>query len=146
VKFRLQRNHSSALQGGTALECAERLLLLERETTQPEALLESLGSNRLLVLRRRLRALGLRDSGSSLECASRLLLVLTVLVETLDTNHSDHYNEDDMPPLECICDCDDVQTAQVSMRNMQGNQQFVRVALFGLTALAALSCAYLMLV
>merc|ERR1711874_688528 len=74
VRYRLKHRQSPVtpvLQGGSAAECAERLLMLELGLQSPEALLSAPGNERA-VLVRRLEAVGLRSDGSSQECAERL--------------------------------------------------------------------------
>merc|ERR1712007_22278 len=62
---------------GSALECAERLLLLEQKFT-PEQLLEKVGNESIT---QRLGALDLKRIGTPLDRAKRLLLLLDVREE-----------------------------------------------------------------
>jgi hypothetical protein len=101
VRHHLRQFQSFNLDRGTAVECAERLLLLKLDLTHPEAMLQHLGSSNLAVLRRRLRAVGLRPEGNSVECASRLLMLRDSMLETLAEEHIDCV---DMPPLELVDD------------------------------------------
>jgi hypothetical protein len=145
VRFRLQQSQPTALQGGTDAECAERLLLLQRNITRPESLLVSLGSNSLPVLRRRLGAVGLRRRGSKLECAERLLLVLSSLVESLVAESFDREGDDEMPPLEGIDGLLDPDDLRVSTSNaLNGFPHMPRrivLACSGFAVLAAIACS-----
>merc|ERR1712032_1543204 len=60
-------------QGGSDNECAERLLLHHRADLRDPEVLAAVGSE---ALQKRLSAVGLRQSGSPLEQAKRLLFVL----------------------------------------------------------------------
>lgn len=101
VRDRLRFQHPTALQIGGAVECAERLLLLELGVQTCEDLLSRGGHRDILA--RRLEAAGLRQDGSSLECAERLLLLRETPVAALGSEHStlveDGEDDDDLPPL-----------------------------------------------
>merc|ERR1712048_102464 len=106
VRLHLQHNHASAVQSGSAVECAERLLLLETNVNQPELLLKSVetaDSNGLGILQRRLKAVGLSTDGDVFACARRLVLVRNESVATLAVGQSSP-EDDELPPLEDLCD------------------------------------------
>merc|ERR1712072_1393852 len=86
VRDRLQFQHPTALQNGGAVECAERLLLLELGVRSCEDLLCARGGQRD-VLARRLEAVGLHQDGVSVDCAGRLLLLLESAVLALGPEH-----------------------------------------------------------
>jgi len=75
------------LHRGTASECAERLLLHERDSRTPYALLESVGgvSGRKLLVQR-LLAVGLKAHGEAMELAQRLLQLREKTVKELSTS------------------------------------------------------------
>merc|ERR1711957_1001808 len=75
VRDRLQYHHPAALQNAGIAECSERLLLLELGTQSSEDLLSACGGARD-VLVRRLEAVGVRQEGTSADCARRLFLLL----------------------------------------------------------------------
>jgi hypothetical protein len=106
VRNRLRFHHPSALQVGGALECAERLLLLELGVKSCAELLAGCGDRD--VLARRLEAVGFRQDGNSLECADRLLSLLHSPASSMGCEKSTSEEDgdyEDMPPLEPV-ECD----------------------------------------
>lgn len=84
LRDRLCIRQPPLLQRGTALECAERLLLHEQRLTTAHALLMSVGgvSGRKLLVQR-LLAVGLKTHGEPLELAQRLLQLRDKTVKEL---------------------------------------------------------------
>lgn len=74
VRGRLRALQPPLPHDGSLAECAERLLLREQRVRLPQDVLKMDGS--LIVLKRRLEAVGLRSDGPALECAQRLLFLL----------------------------------------------------------------------
>lgn len=104
VRFRLACRAPAELQGGSAAECAERLLLAELGASSAEALLAAAGSSQS-DLTRRLEAIGLRQDGGRLELAGRLLLLRERRLESLEPHHFPQLDDDsDLPPLEEVSD------------------------------------------
>lgn len=77
IRDRLRARVVPRPSGGSALECAERLLLLEQQLT-PQQLLEKVGNESIT---QRLGALDLKRTGTPLDQARRLLLLLDVREE-----------------------------------------------------------------
>merc|ERR1712096_86 len=115
VRHRLRLHQHSAPQGGSAAECAERLLLLELGWKSLEVLLEAQGGGRA-VLQRRLDAVGLRQDGSSLELAKRLFLLRDVSLSALGPEHVVTQDDNQLPPFESVSDDEDIQIDQGTPR------------------------------
>jgi len=106
VRQQLQLQHPSAPQSDAALACAERLLLLKLGLQSPMDVLSAPGGD-AASLKRRLEAVGLRTGGSTLQCASRLLLLLDKPLEAVGIDSFADLDDDALPPLEDINDCEE---------------------------------------
>lgn len=107
VRQHLQFQQLSVPQADGALACAERLLQLKLGVQSPVDVLSAPGGD-AASLKRRLEAVGLRTGGSTLECASRLLLLLDTPLEAVGPEHFSDLDDDELPPLEDINDSEEL--------------------------------------
>jgi len=98
VAIRMAQCHADAVQDGSVAERAERLLLLELNICSAEDVMDSIGSDCLAVLQRRLKALGWAAHGDARQCAISLLHCRAGTVSNVTPFNSEF--DDELPPLE----------------------------------------------